>query len=54
VFSYNLMLSCWEFETSDRPTFAQISQLLTRLIENSNCEYNYIEPIPLSEFMLPK
>ena len=40
--SYDLMLSCWKIESSDRPTFVEIKEYLEGLIESKMSSACYL------------
>ncbi|KAI6171269.1 Protein kinase domain-containing protein [Aphelenchoides bicaudatus] len=46
---YELMLSCWQLDPSERPTFNQIYQRLKQFLEAENTHYNYLDVREIDE-----
>lgn len=39
------MLSCWQENPNDRPTFTDISAQLMQMLEIANQDYNYVDAL---------
>jgi hypothetical protein len=39
------MLTCWKKSPNDRPTFTEICQAITKLLEAENAQYNYVDAV---------
>jgi hypothetical protein len=52
-FRYELMLTCWQVNPDDRPTFAKICSQLRKLLENESSKY-YLDAIENNEIFETK
>ena len=40
VFSYQIMVQCWQENPNDRPTFPSLKDIITRMSKNKNVSEN--------------